>query len=78
MSSLVLNVCKLLFFDMSGDLDFDLLLLTDFFFSECKNDFGEGTSFSLHFFDLDFDLDFDFDFELILECDLLGESGVLA
>jgi hypothetical protein len=43
MSSLGLKVCKLLFFDMSGDLDFYLLLLTDFFFYECKNDFGEDT-----------------------------------
>ena len=74
MSSRVLNVCKLRFFEIIGD--FDLLLLTDFFFYECKNDFGEGTSFSLHFLDLDFD--FDFDFEFIFECDLLTDSGVLA
>ena len=63
MSSLILNVCKLLFFDIRGDFDFDLLLLIDFFLSECKNDLGEGTSFYLHFFDFDFDLDFEFIFE---------------
>lgn len=73
---------------MSGDLDFYLLLLTDFFFYECKNDFGEDTQFSLYFldldfdFDFDFDLDFDFDFDLdlefIFECDQLTDSGVLA
>lgn len=62
--------------EISGDFDLDLLLLTDFFFYECKNDFGEGTSFSLHFLDLDFD--FDLDFEFIFECDLLIDSGVLA